>query len=235
MELYFTKPQNITADRAEFDSFESHHLIKTMRKKTGNSIFFTDGCGNLYEGNIISLQPVIKVKHQLVRSEKESIEGPVLGVGFIRHNRLDFMIEKVTELGVDKIFLFHSQNANYFTSNGLRWNKIARQAIKQSQRLFLPEIYTLPDFQQFLSEVSTYSTKFILNQNADFFLKENIHNIPDKISDAVCIIGPEGGFDKNEITQAEQYGCKSVTLGKHRLRTETAAIAAVSILSFSRN
>jgi 16S rRNA (uracil1498-N3)-methyltransferase len=235
MELYFTKPQNITADEAEFDSFETHHLHKTMRKKKGDSIFFTDGCGNLYEGNIITFKPLIKVEHHLVKSEQESPDRLALGIGFIRHNRLDLIIEKVTELGVCEIYLFQSQNANYFTSNGSRWDKIARQAIKQSQRLFLPHIYTIPDFQKFLSEVSAYPTKFLLDQNADSSLNEDIKNSRFNLEKSVCIVGPEGGFDQGEIIQAKEHGCSTVTLGEHRLRTETAAIAAVSIISFSSN
>ena len=236
MELYFAYPQHISSTGAQFDTFETQHMLKSMRKKMGDIIYFTDGIGHLFKGEITSIKPLIKVKHQLIRKEKHHIDQIAIGVGFIRHNRMDFAIEKATELGVDYIYLVRSRYSNYFTPNSGRWEKIARQAIKQSLRLFLPQIQMISDLRHFLEQVSTFHKKYLLDQNTDIILGTILNSSEDKQGgDTVCLIGPEGGLDKDELSFAKRSGFQPVSLGRYRLRTETAVVAALSIMSINRN
>ena len=115
---------------AEFDLFESKHILKTLRKKTGENLFFTDGEGKLYKGTIIRTEPSVSVTYELVKQYLLPRPIFILGVGFIKHARMDFIIEKGTELGINKFSFFNSQYTNYYTDNISRWEKITRQAIK---------------------------------------------------------------------------------------------------------
>jgi 16S rRNA (uracil1498-N3)-methyltransferase len=237
MELYFTNSENIAETEAEFDSFESRHILKTMRKKEGDSIHFTDGRGCLYLGRIVATKPLLKVQHELVKQ----LHWPpptltILGIGFIRPSRMDFLIEKTTELGVNRFYIFSSHFTTYFTKNSVRWEKIARQAIKQSNRLYMPDINISADYKKFINDISSIQYKFIAEQAASKkvtdILKKNLVNVEDNI---VFIIGPEGGFDTNELNLAQKQGFVPLSFGEHRLRTETAAISAAFYINLLKN
>ena len=136
MELFFTTNEFINSGRAEFDSFESKHITRTLRKSVGDDLYFTDGLGTRFKGKIIQTTPVLKVNCLIDKQFKRQKPLLTLGVGFIKQNRMDFLIEKATELGVDEFFLFAGKNSNYFSDNISRWQKITRQAIKQSLKIF---------------------------------------------------------------------------------------------------
>ena len=236
MELYFTYPDNISGDDATFDTFESTHILKTMRNKAGNLIHFTDGEGRLYRGFITETKPSLKAQSKLIKQLPWPPRSQsILGIGFIRPSRLDYMIEKSTELGINKFYLFGTKHTNYYTENSHRWEKIARQAIKQSNQLYLPEIIILPDVLSFIRAVSSIKMKFIAEQIATNSLPVVINSITDKGEDIVFLIGPEGGFEKKEIETAQKNGFVPISFGENRLRTETAAIAAASYINLIRN
>jgi 16S rRNA (uracil1498-N3)-methyltransferase len=237
MELFFTKAINMSQSEAEFDSFESHHILKTMRKNEGDSIHFTDGKGRLFQGHIKNTKPILKVRYKLI----DQLPWPpssyaILGVGFIRPSRLDYLIEKATELGINKFHLYASRYTNYFTENTKRWDKIIRQAIKQSHRLYLPEITISSDFFDLLKAVSGIKHKFIADQMASMPLLEVLNSLStNSDEDIIFIIGPEGGFDATEIKLARDNKFLPVSFGEKRLRTETAAISAASYINLIRN
>ncbi len=237
MELYFTETNNISESEAVFDSFESRHVLKTMRRKIGDSIHFTDGQGRLFIGQITTTQPVLRVKYKLINEEQ--YPPPVLsilGIGFIRHTRMDFMIEKTTELGINKFYLFASQYTNYFTQNISRWEKITRQAIKQSNRLCLPEITIAPDFKSFLGDVSFVKYKFLADQEAGQGFTNVLKNIPTPLNNNIIfLIGPEGGLAKKEREMAQEAGFLPLCFCEGILRTETAAISAASYINLLKN
>jgi 16S rRNA (uracil1498-N3)-methyltransferase len=237
MELFFTNVINTNQSEAEFDSFESQHILKTMRKGLADFIHFTDGRGKLFQGRISKTKPILKVRCELI----DQIQWPppfnsILGIGFIRPSRLDFMVEKATELGVNKFYFYNSRYANYFTENTLRWEKITRQAIKQSKRLYLPEINISANLGDFFKAVSGTTYKFIADQTASKTLMGVLESLR-KISggDIIFIIGPEGGFDEEEMKMAQDHKFLPVSFGKNRLRTETAAISAASYINLIRN
>ena len=102
MELYFTDSANIDRSKAIFDTFETRHILKTKRNKQGDSIHFTDGKGRLYGGRILATNPILTVEHEVLEQGDFPLPAmSILGIGFIRHSRLDFMIEKIVELGID--------------------------------------------------------------------------------------------------------------------------------------
>jgi 16S rRNA (uracil1498-N3)-methyltransferase len=237
MELYFTEPENISSAQAEFDSFESRHIIKTMRKKEGEPLHFTDGRGNLYAGRIIATHPVLRVSCQ---AEKKGVwPSPVqsvLGVASIRPARMDILIEKATELGITRFVLFSSRFSNFQIKNSKRWEKITRQAIKQSNRFYLPEIQVVSGINDFFSAVADIQNKYCAQQDAARRFNELLTQETDKKTENIVIlVGPEGGLDDIEINQALAQGFIPLNLGAFRLRTETAAISAASFINILRN
>ena len=237
MELFYTNLLNANQSEAEFDSFESQHILKTMRKNEADFIHFTDGLGRLYQGQIFDTKPILKVRCTLVN---QPIWPPpvlsILGIGFIRHSRLDYLIEKATELGINKFYFFKSRYTNYYTENVTRWEKITRQAIKQSNRLYLPEINFLDDFSNFLNATSNVKHKFLADQsglNSPVEIFKSLKKTSDE--DIIFVIGPEGGLDEQEINLAKGYNFMPVSFGANRLRTETAAISAASYINLIRN
>jgi 16S rRNA (uracil1498-N3)-methyltransferase len=237
MELFFTNTIDKSRSEAEFDSFESQHILKTLRKREGDSVHFTDGQGRLFQGHITTVKPILKVQFTLVNQlpwPPPSLS--ILGVGFIRPSRLDILIEKATELGINKFHLFASRFTNYFTENTSRWDKIARQAIKQSQRLYLPEIKISSNFLNVLKSESGTIHKFLADQTSSDRLLEILDTLNEKSDeDIIFIIGPEGGFEEQEIRLAKDYNFLPISFGEKRLRSETAAISAASYINLIRN
>jgi 16S rRNA (uracil1498-N3)-methyltransferase len=237
MELFYTNVINVNQSEAEFDSFESQHILKTMRKNEEDFIHFTDGLGRLYHGRISETKPILKVHCNLITQLKWPPPGSsVLGIGFIRHSRLDYLIEKATELGINKFYFFKSRYTNYYTDNVTRWEKITRQAIKQSNRLYLPEINFSDNFSDFLNAVSDIKHKFLADQsglNSPVEIFESLTRPSE--DDIIFVIGPEGGLDEQEIILAKNHNFVPMSFGKNRLRTETAAITAASYINLTRN
>jgi 16S rRNA (uracil1498-N3)-methyltransferase len=221
---------------AEFDDFERQHIVNTYRKKLGDIILFTDGAGCLFKGNIIKIKPKLIVEYTLIEKHTTPKIVYSLGIGFIRPARLDFIIEKGTELGILKFYLFSSKYSNYFTENIARWQKIARQAIKQSLRYFLPEIIIFKNFSLYLEKIAKIKYKFFTEQDASSFIFNIIQSIkPENGDELLFTVGPEGGFTENELQLAKKSKFYFVSLGKNRLRTETAAIAAASYMNLLNN
>ena len=235
MELFFTNAIDKGRSEAEFDSFESQHILKTLRKREGDSVHFTDGRGSLFQGQITTTKPVLKVQFKLVNQlpwPPPSLS--ILGLGFIRPSRLDYLIEKATELGINKFHLFSSRYTNYFTENTSRWDKITRQAIKQSQRLYQPEIRISANFDDFLKSESEITHKFLADQQSSDPMIDILNSLRNTNEDIIFIIGPEGGFEDQELNMAKDHHYMPVKFGDKRLRTETAAISAASYINLIR-
>jgi 16S rRNA (uracil1498-N3)-methyltransferase len=228
MELFYCPPQNISGDSLLPDEFETKHIVGTLRKKIGDSLHLTDGLGLHFTGRIRTLKPrvIIEVeKSDFVEADAQKI---ALGIGFIKTDRLETALEKCTELGVNTFYIFRSEYANYFSNNLDKFTKILRQAIKQSNRFYLPDIHLCSTFKDFLSKTSSIQIKIAaIDPNCPPL--SSIIPFPLNTS-KIMTIGPEGGFSAAEVQQLNEMDFKSVSLGAYRLRAETAAIAGISRL-----
>ncbi len=234
MELFFADPAHISPDRAVFDEFESRHILKTLRKTAGDLIDFTDGAGSHYRGEIIRERPALEVRPNLIKRNPTPGIRIIAGIGFIKQSRLDFIIEKGTELGIDRFMFFESKNAAYFTDNIVRWNKISRQAIKQSLRFYLPEFMVFRSFAGFLDAIGEIKFKLLADQSAEVSWPDAVRIMSRVDDDIIFVIGPEGGLDRQEIDAAIARGFKGVTFGNFRLRTETAVLSAATLVNLLR-
>jgi len=231
MEIFYLPEADLARPDLQLDLIESHHIIQSLRKKTGDILQVTNGRGRLFSAEIVSLKKVVSVRIDTLIREERSSAALTLAVAFIKPNRLEFLLEKGTELGVRQFVLFRSRNANYASSNTDRFEKILRSAMKQSLQLFLPELSVFPQFDSFIKYCSDQDAEKFFAADAEsesllgLLLKKGLNSQP-----AIIAIGPEGGFTKDEFDIFNQNQFHPVGLGPNRLRTETAAICATSIM-----
>ncbi|MCX7784772.1 MAG: 16S rRNA (uracil(1498)-N(3))-methyltransferase [candidate division WOR-3 bacterium] len=234
MELYYTDKNNIFSNKLYIYGQEAHHISRVMRHKPGDMIYVTDGEGNEYQCTIDKINNQIEANIvNINRKAREPKIKVTLAQSIIKGFRMDIIIEKATELGVTEIIPVITERtiAQVSEKKNERFKNIAFAAIKSSTRTFLPEISSPILFSQLVNKIYDYDLTLMA-------WEEEKHNrLPDIIRDknlrkVLLIIGPEGGFSDTEVQKALNYGVKCFTLGPRRLRAETAAISALSLLMY---
>lgn len=205
---------------------ESAHAIKSLRMKTGDSIEVTDGKGRFYKGIIREAGKKSLAIEILEVSDLVPCERAELFIAPPKNrNRLEWLVEKAVEIGVKKIQFIKSEHSERIKLKIERLNKIAISAMKQSKRPWLTEIDDITSFEKAINTVSTAST-FIAH------CKTQVKNNLKEYRDYSLFIGPEGDFSEREIEMAANLNIQELNLGNFTLRTETAAISALSILNY---
>lgn len=206
---------------------ESHHAIRVLRLKLGDLITLIDGKGTTAVGEITELSKK-SLAYKIIDSRFESSLSPEIHIAIAptkSNDRFEFFLEKVTELGVSSITPLQCSNSERKNIKLDRFEKIVMSAVKQSGNLYLPKVYDLTKFTDFVSSTDDDTHYFIAHCEDDNLkqeLKDNLGN-----HKKICIlIGPEGDFTTEEIILAKTNNFKPVSLGKSRLRTETAGIIA---------
>lgn len=211
---------------------EFHHLVHVMRTRIGEDIEIVNGQGQLAEGFVDSIEKKHAVLH--IKSLFNASPYPqqlILAQGIPRQNRLEFIIEKGTELGMTEIWLFPAcrSERKEFSENQLeRLSTLTIAAMKQCGRLFLPKIVIMPPLKQWKS------------LQIPLFFGDTDPNAPPLSTlwkktgakkDTVFCIGPESGFSEEEIQVLKKLDAEGVKLHPNILRTDTAAIAALTLVS----
>lgn len=212
------------------DDEEARHCTKVLRLNTGSTLQVTDGKGMVTIGTI---NKVIGGRVEFTVNEQYLVPAPGLQITMAvcptrKAERNEWMVEKMTEVGVSKIQFVVSEHTHKETVrrvvNTERLNKIALSAMKQSQQFYLPVINICQTFSEYLAQVSE-SERYIAYVSDQHVSPHLIEMVSAKGTLAV-LIGPEGDFSAQEIESAKRSGFVPVTLGPTRLRTETAAVAA---------
>lgn len=152
--------------------------------------------------------------------------------------RMETVIQKTTELGVDAIIPFKSEKSISLIELDSRqkrshnWNEVARKAARQSRRAEIPEVMAYRSFDEALQAATGFELKALLWEGAKTSLKDLLGQTTEPIARAAVLAGPEGGFTGTEMRAAEAAGFTSVKLGWRVLRTETAAIFSVGLLRY---
>lgn len=239
MEYYYTPKENVDEekDRLIIDDFEYRHLAKVLRKKTGDHITITDGCRNIYHCEISEIDSK-NIICKILKKEFNKFEPGldlVLCIAPLRNmDRLEFAIEKAVELGVyciQPVITEFTVNKKILSDSKIkRINKIIIGAMGQSQRCLLPELLPELSLNDLIKNTLTETNKIVMYESSH---PENDLNQTEiqirKEKDKKCylLIGPEGGFSKNEIELLEKNNWKISSLGERKLRAETAAIVSV--------
>jgi 16S rRNA (uracil1498-N3)-methyltransferase len=229
MEYFYTPPHLISAHELTIEGEEFSHLTHVMRKKAGDTTRVVDGAGTAYDVTIAEITrrtARCKITQTHPRLNEPAIDV-ILGVPILKNaSKFDFLIEKVTELGVNTIVPLLTERTIPRHAKTDRWQKLALAAMKQSGRCVLPVVRELTRFDDFITSAPHNRLKLIPHEKADLPLMEVLRQ--QDLSSITMCIGPEGGFSDEEITLAQGAGFQPVSLGPRRLRTETAAIATVS-------
>ncbi len=229
----------IIGDEAVLDEEESRHCIQVLRKRAGDPIHLIDGVGGFYRAVIEEAHRKkckARIVEQLPDEQQRDFRIHLVVAPTKNMARMEWLLEKVTEIGIDEISLVtcrHSERTKVRTD---RLEKILLSATKQSLKARLPILHELQTLKQFLKNQASFPEmeKFIgyIDETVNDGLQDNYH--PQK--DVCILIGPEGGFAPEEVEMAKKEGFQPVSLGKSRLRTETAGLVAchtIHLLNYS--
>ena len=237
----FFLPQNkIQEGRGTLDGQELQHLKRVLRLVPGDHITVFDDAGLEHEAIIRSLS-LEQGKVELLRSyhvERESSLEMTLALGLTKGEKMDFVVEKATELGVQTIVPFVSAytvpklDQKKIEKRAERWQKIALSAAKQSGRTRIPEILSVCDFRELVKQSFPESVKILFWEKEAERTLNDVRKTEATVRSVVLAIGPEGGFSEQEANMAMQDGFSLVGLGRRILRAETAAVTAMSLVQF---
>lgn len=242
MHRFFIDPADMAGTTAVLTDEEARHLLSVLRLGVGAPVRLFDGSGRTYDAKISKISKARVEATILSIEEAPATERAALhlGLALLKGKKMDFIMQKATELGVVGLHPFIGEfcAAGHITAAGReqrrleRWQKIAREACKQCNRPLPPTVYPVVDFETLLAEASdaNYDRKLIFwEQEPGQGLPKEI-KAPEGLCSVMVLIGPEGGFSPREVAAAQAAGYQPVTLGKMILRAETAALAAVAIL-----
>lgn len=230
MQRYFAKVNNDTVFLSDDDC---HHLLNVLRAKVGEKIEVV-GEGKLYLASIVKVSPLdIKVIESL-NDNSELSAKVTLYYCLSKGDKNEFVIQKATELGASKIVLVSSKRCVVKYDNKdvdkkiVRFTKIAKEAAEQCHRLIVPEVIGPISVDQ-IGNDSIEDARFVAYEEESQHSPSFSINGDEK--SIAVFIGPEGGIDEKEIEKLNSFGFKNVSLGNRILRTETAAVYAISVIS----
>lgn len=223
--ILFYQP-DIAQPSHTLDQDESKHCIRVLRMKPGDRLHLTDGKGSRHEAELVDDNPkrcrvkIIDTHTELARAafHMHIAVAPTKNIG-----RFEWFLEKATEIGIDEITPVICENSERNAVKIDRLQKVLVAAMKQSLKTFLPRLNEPLSFKQFIA-LESQGSKFIAYCSDQY--RNLLKNIYTPGTDCTVMIGPEGDFSRLEIEEALHAMYTPVSLGKSRLRTETAAVVA---------
>lgn len=234
MQRYFTNAELEVDTDIEMNQDDSHHIKNVMRMNVDDTLELVDNQSKLYLGTITNLEPVqVRVTDTIEINSELPVET-TLYIPLLKGDKLDWLLQKATEMGASSILLYEAERAVVKLDHKkqekrlARFEKIVKEASEQSKRLKVPEI-------RFVGGVGTlpvrdYDAFFIAYEgNASDQSKHLSHVLTEDLKSVACIFGPEGGFSDSEVEMLSE--ATSVRLGPRILRAETAPLYFLSALS----
>ena len=246
-------------ENVEITGKDANHLANSLRAKRGDKIIAVDKFGNTATLELTKFESekiFAKCVSEITKTEilKKRV---ILADCLPKQNKFDTIVEKATELGIDKLQPLISDRTiarpgNFRAKSKLdRWGRIAKEASEQCARDTLPEIGDIKEISDWLKEIAPELGKF---KNKKFdgagalllfcYEKETEDNLAEILhayqncnceKNIIILIGPEGGFSEREVREIKNCGGVSVSLGKTILKTDTAAISALAIVQYELN
>jgi 16S rRNA (uracil1498-N3)-methyltransferase len=224
------------------DEKASHHLARVLRSAVGETVTIFNGEGGEYEAEITAITKK-NVTVMLKQFHARDVESPLqihLAQGIARGEKMDFIIQKAVELGVSHIIPLITERCNVRLDNEREekrlqhWHSVVISACEQSGRNRLPQLarpQSLSDWLTKVQQSESFAMSFVLSPYVKTKLTKESPRTFDK--PIALLLGPEGGLSDQEIALAEQQHFSALNLGPRVLRTETATLAAVSVLQFA--
>ena len=221
------------------DPREIRHLAKVLRLRPGDSVILFDGEGREFPAMISRLSPREVSFQFTIDPNPPAVESPlriILGLGLLKANRLDWVFQKTTELGVAEVIPFYSTRViphlkeEKAEERKSRWEKIAAEAAKQCGRCRIPQIHSPISFPELLCRDVGRAMKILVWEGEKKRTLRKDQRNPE--GSVFALVGPEGGFDAEEVAKAQAAGFLPIGLGPRILRADTAAIAIVTLLQY---
>ena len=224
----------------ELPTAEAMHAMRVLRLKSGDELFLMDGVGNYYRA-VVTIAATHNCYYDIVERlpQTPQWQGHIhLAIAPTKMlDRIEWMVEKATEVGVDEITFFHSKFSERKLLKTTRLEKIAISAMKQSHKAWKPVIHEIISFKDLISS-PVEGRKYIAHCYEEIprtSLFEELQALDKVAAEPVTVlIGPEGDFSIDEVQMAIKVGYQSVHLGNSRLRTETAGLMAVTMMQLSK-
>jgi len=223
---------------AELPEEEAQHAVRVLRLKEGDEMMLMDGQGTYYQA-LVTMATNKRCCYQIasVQPQKRAWNGHVhLAIAPTKMiDRMEWMSEKATEVGFDELTFLNCRFSERRMVKLPRIEKIVVSALKQSRKAYMPKLNEMTDFRRFV-ETHTEGRRYIAHcydEVKRISLFDELRR-PAESDDALVMVGPEGDFSIDEVRMAVEHGFVSVDLGKSRLRTETAGLAAVMMMQLSK-
>ena len=232
MHLFYAP--DVTPGTYTFPEEESKHAIRVLRLKNGDAVQLVDGRGGLYDAVITDDHPKhcsVSITATHPGTGRRSWKLHIAIAPTKSNDRTEWFVEKATETGIDELSLIDCANSERSVAKTERLQKVAVSAMKQSMKAYLPVFHEMLDFRKFIAASTAFTgEKFIaycVNRKALPHLK----TLYTARQDALILIGPEGDFTEEEVKLALENGFRGISLGSSRLRTETAALYACTVVN----
>jgi len=236
MANFYIDKSDINENCATITGEEAVHISRVLRMKKGDKVTLCDGEGTFYEATLSEFSEK-SVAAEITSSRRAETEPEVkltIFQGVPKNPKLETIVQKLTEIGAVKIVPVDTKRAVAKLDKAAkvdRLRKIAREAAKQSKRGIVPEVTDSMSFKEAVKEAGKAELSIIAyEEEVETSLKKALSGKnPKTVS---VMIGPEGGFEREEVELAKENGLISVTLGKRILRTETAPLAVSAIVLY---
>lgn len=238
---FFVEERQINGDTITIEGTDVNHIKNVLRMKSNEKLLISNGIDKDFLCEILSISSQ-SVLCRIIDVDLEGTELPskiYLFQGLPKSDKMELIIQKAVELGVYEIIPVDTKrsvvklDAKKAENKLKRWQQISVSAAKQSKRIIIPNIHNVITFKEALEYASDFEYNLIPYENDKGM--ENTKKIIKALRPQTSIgifIGSEGGFDEAEIVLAENSGVLPITLGKRILRTETAGLAALSVIMF---
>ena len=238
MHNFFVNNNQIEDDKVHIINQDAKHISQVLRMKKGEKIFICNKeNSDRYLAEIFNIE-----KDEVICTllKKEDTTEPNIKVtlfqGLPKSDKMELIIQKAVELGVSEITPIEMKNCIVKIKDEdkkiSRWQTIAESASKQSKRTIIPKINNVEKITNLKNKINDYDLVLFGYENEKNISLKTILNDNKNASKIAIVIGPEGGFDKEEAKELEESGAKGVSLGKTILRTETATIAMISMIMY---
>jgi 16S rRNA (uracil1498-N3)-methyltransferase len=232
---FFVAGTHEAGSHVEIDGSDVHKIVNVLRMRTGDALEIVDSSGALFTATLLGDSGGLRA--ELVRCEA-SAPAQTLRIDIAqavpKGSKMDYAIEKATELGASAILPFTSERSirGHGGANKVeRWRRLAEGAAKQSGRLDVPRVADIVSFEQILAAFEAYDVALFAWELAPHVpLRDRLEQTLRGVRSAVVLIGPEGGFSHAEAEAATARGAQLLWLGPRILRTETAALALLAVI-----
>ncbi len=247
---FFITPEQVREPYITVTGDDLRHIRTVLRKQPGDLLTLLDGQGREYTVKITAIEKT-EINTEIVEQRKRELPATrvTLGQGLPKSDKMDFIVQKATELGVFSLVPLITERTIMKVKDeekrSERWRKIAREAAMQSGRPDIPKVETIQPFRDFILSLDPGPLTLAPDSSAPgpqtlFLLPWEEGTIPIKhvlrqtpgAQNIVVLIGPEGGFSRTEADLAKQRDFHLVSLGPNILRTETAAVAVLSMILY---